>query len=244
MKKTGFIVLGILVLLVVFDRVIMPLYISQGTTKTVPDVTGMQFEDAVNALHAAGFEAKKSYHVKYLPRVDANIVLSQMPEAGESVKPQRNVYLVLNRQDRPMFSMPDFYGRPETDVRESLDRFEMTVDGVEFNTVTNPDEDGKVVGQSIPPATMVSYGSSVSLVVGRLDLMEEVRRKAIVPDVLGMPLGQAERVIADAGLTVGLITYEYSSILASNTVISQSPAVSASVSPKQEVDLTVTSSSE
>ena len=143
-----------------------------------------------------------------------------------------------------MFSMPDFYGRPEADVRESLDRFEMTVDGVEFNTVTNPDEDGKVVSQSIPPATMVSFGSSVSLVVGRLELMEEVRRKAIVPDVLGMSLGQAERVIADAGLTIGQITYEYSSILASNTVISQNPAVSAALSPREEVDLTVTSSSD
>lgn len=82
MKKAGLIVLAVLAFLVVFDRILMPLYIGQGQHRTVPDVTRMDYEDAESALRRAGLDARKSYHVKYLSRIDSNVVLSQTTAAN------------------------------------------------------------------------------------------------------------------------------------------------------------------
>ena len=81
MKKAGLIVFLLFGLLVIFDKVIMPFYISQGSVKVVPDVLNMDFEAASLRLSQVGLEAVKSYDVKYFPRIDSNIILSQMPEA-------------------------------------------------------------------------------------------------------------------------------------------------------------------
>jgi eukaryotic-like serine/threonine-protein kinase len=238
-KKIGIIVLLLFGVVVIFDKLVMPFYISQGSVRVVPDVTNMQYEDAERNLRHAGLEARKSYNVKYLSNVDANVVLSQMPSAGLEVKPGRNVYLVLNRRDKPTFPMPDLLGRPEFDARQSAARLELTLEGVQISPVTNAEQDGKVLSQSIPPQTVVTSGSPVSIIIGKYQASAEGVKKVIVPEVLGMSLAQAQQVISDAGLSAGTITTEYSAILVPNTVISQKPAVGSYVSPGQQVELTV-----
>jgi len=141
MKKAGMIVLAFVAFLVVFDRILMPLYISRGQVKTVPDVTRMDYEDAEKVLRQAGLDAKKSYHVKYLSRIDSNIVLSQTPVPGSGVKPGRTVYLVVNRREKPSFQMPDLGGRPEFDVRQTLARLDLVLEDVQLSTVTSPEND-------------------------------------------------------------------------------------------------------
>jgi len=210
----------------------------------VPEVTGMSFEDAERALRKAGFEAKKSYNAKYLSRVDANEVLSQMPLAGSEVKPGRTVYLMVNRQDRPTFQMPDLYGRPEFDARQTLARLDMMLDDVQIGTVTGAEEDGRIISQSIPAGTLVKSGASVSVIVGKLEVPPQGFRKIAVPDVLGMSLSDAQQIMGGNGLSTGKITYEYSAILVPNTVISQKPGANAYVSPGMPVDLTVVTTAE
>ncbi|EAT59425.1 PASTA domain-containing protein [Chlorobium ferrooxidans] len=238
-KKVGVVILLVFGVIGIFDKLIMPFYVSQGSVRVVPDVTEMPYEDAVRKLRHAGFEAKKSYYVKYLSGIDSNVVISQMPEAGLEVKPGRNVYLVLNRRDKPTFPMPDFQGRPEFDARQAAARMELTLEGVQMSPVTNPEDDGKVLSQSVPPQTVVSSGTALSLIIGRYQESSEGLRKVVVPDVLGMSLSQASQVISEAGLNSGKIITEYSAILVPNTVISQKPAVGSYVAPGQQVELTV-----
>jgi serine/threonine-protein kinase len=241
-KKAGVIVLLLIGLVLIFDKLVMPLYISQGNVKVVPDVLNMQYEDASKTLRHAGFNAIKSYHVKYLSGVDSNIVLSQTPEAGVEVKPGRNVYLVVNKREKPSFPMPDLLGRPELDARETAARMDLQLQNVQISTVTKSEENGRVLSQSIPAQTMVKSGSAVSIIVGRFEASPEGMKKVAVPDVLGMSLEQARQVVADAGLRMGKVTTEYSASLVPNTVISQRPAVNAYVSPDQPVELTVVTS--
>ena len=241
-KKAAIIVLIFIGLLVIVDKMVMPLYISHGTVKVVPDVLNLKYEDASSKLSHAGLTAIKSYHVKYLSGVDSNIVLSQMPEAGVEVKPGRNVYLVVNKLEKPSFPMPDLLGRPELDARETVARMDLKLQNVQISSVTKSEENGRVLSQSIPAQTMVKAGSAVSMIVGRLEVSAEGMKKLIVPDVLGMSLDQAKQAVADSGLKLGKVTTEYSASLVPNTVISQKPAVNAYVSPDQLVELTVVTS--
>jgi eukaryotic-like serine/threonine-protein kinase len=239
MKKAGLIVLLLFGLVVVFDKMIMPFYISQGSVKVVPDVLNMNYEDASLRLRQLGFEAIKSYHVKYLSRIDSNIVLSQTPEAGTEVKPGRKVYLVVNKQEKPTFPMPDLVGREEFDARQMAYRMEIEVLEVQSGTVTSPALDGRVLSQSIPAQTIVQSGASLSMVIGRYEPPAPETQKIAVPNVLGMSLVQAQQVIAEAGLPIGRVTTEYSALLVPNTVISQRPGVGSLVSAGQPVELTV-----
>jgi serine/threonine-protein kinase len=241
-KKAGVIVLLLIGLVLIFDKLVMPLYISQGNVKVVPEVLNMNYEDAVKTLRHSGLTAIKSYHVKYLSGVDSNIVLSQMPEAGVEVKPGRNVYLVVNKREKPSFSMPDLLGRPELDARETVARMDLKLQNVQISTVTQSEDNGRVLSQSIPAQTMVKSGSYVSIIVGRFEASAEGMKKVAVPDVLGMSLEQARQVVDEAGLRMGKVTTEYSASLVPNTVISQRPAVNAYVSPDQPVELTVVTS--
>jgi|AntAceMinimDraft_2_1070361.scaffolds.fasta_scaffold03892_7 serine/threonine-protein kinase len=239
MKKAGLIVLLVLVALGLFDRVLMPFIVRSGSVSTVPDVTGMLYEDAAYRLERKGFDPEKRYHVKYLSGVDSNVVLSQMPEAGANAKPGRSVSLVVNRREKPTYPMPDLIGRPEVEARQALKRFDLIIDDVQITSVYSREEDGRVLSQSVPVGVPVKPGAAVSVIVGLYEESDEGVRKVIVPEVLGMSLSQAERVIAGAGLERGRVRREYSAILVPNTVISQKPSVSAYVSPGEKIDLTV-----
>ena len=135
--------------------------------------------------------------------------------------------------------MPDLVGRPEFDARQAAARVDIALIGVQISTVTNPEENGRVLSQSIPPQTMVKSGTSASIIVGRYEASTQGTKKIALPDVLGMSLAQAQQVIAAAGLTMGKVTTEYSALLVPNTVISQKPAVGSYISPEQPVELTV-----
>ena len=239
MKKAGVIFLILLGFVLLFDKLLMPLYISQGSVKVVPDVTKMDYDDAAQKLRWAGFEAIKSYHVRYLSNVDSNIVISQTPQAGMEVKPGRNVYLVVNRREKPNVPMPELVGRPEFDARQAAARMDIVLNSVQVSTVNKPEEDGRVLSQSIPPQTMVKSGTSASIMVGRYEAPIAGAKKIALPNVLGMSLAQAKQVITDAGLEIGKVTTEYSVLLVPNTVIKQKPAVGSFIATDQPIELTV-----
>ncbi|NTU98220.1 MAG: PASTA domain-containing protein, partial [Chlorobiaceae bacterium] len=140
LEKKAF--LGFLIVIgmvMVFDRIVMPFYISLGSTKIVPDVTGRRFEDASRELGQEGFNAVKSYNIKYLSGIDSTLVLSQSPAAGTEVKPGRNIYLVVNKREVPSFPMPDLLGKLEFDARNAITRLDMNVLSVESAPVSDPE---------------------------------------------------------------------------------------------------------
>src|SRR5205807_4385242 len=62
-----------------------------------------------------------------------------------------------------------------------------------------------------------------------------------VPDVVGQTQAAAASAITGAGLTVGAVTHQSSSTVASGSVISQSPAAGTSVASGSAVNLVVSS---
>ncbi len=238
MKKVLLVVVLLVAAYVVMDRFVMTAYTRQGQSVLVPDVEKMSHDEAQGVLRAAGLSGMKSYNVRYLHDIDSNTVIMQRPAAGSEVKPGRTVYLVLNKREKPSFSLPDFYGRSLDEVRQILDRFDVTVRDVQIQSVYDPAEDGKVLSQSVAPKTLVSSGSSISLIVGKAEVIETVQRIP-VPDVLGMSLKQAREIIVENGFNTGNVSYEYSSLLVPYTVINQKPAVNSLAEPGKVVDLTV-----
>ncbi|HWR00765.1 MAG TPA: PASTA domain-containing protein [Chlorobaculum sp.] len=240
MKKKVWI--GVILFLITFiavDRFLLPMYTSSGQETTVPNVKNMTFAEAERVLGTVHLKAIRSYNVRYLPDVPADFVIDQVPAPSSRVKPNRNVYLVVNRTDKPSYAIPDLSGRPEDEARQVLGKLGMTVSGVQIQAVSKPEEDGRVLSQSVPPNVTLVTGSSLSLIVGKLEQEPAGMKRVVVPDLLGMSLDQARSMIIQNGLVVGKITYEKSALLVPNTVISQKPGANSFAQAGQTVDMTV-----
>lgn len=239
MKKVliGFFLL--IVAIIATDRLLLPWYTESGQQTTVPDVRSMSFDEAVRALGKTNLRAMKSYNVRYLPDVPSDRVIDQIPEPGSVVKPGRNVFLVLNRTDKPVYPMPELTGRTEEEARQELGRIGMVISAVQYLAVSVPDQHGRVLSQSVPPEVMLRSGNQVSFIVGKLEQEPSGLMRVVVPDLLGMSLEQASGIILRNGLAVGNTRYEHSQLLVPETVISQKPAPNAMVRSGSPVDLTV-----
>uniref|UniRef100_Q3AS00 PASTA domain-containing protein n=1 Tax=Chlorobium chlorochromatii (strain CaD3) TaxID=340177 RepID=Q3AS00_CHLCH len=239
MKKAGLIILVLCGIVLLFDMLLMPLYTTQGRSERVPNVVGMEFEDAERKLEMAGFEAVRSYNAGYEVDVPANVVLSQTPEATMEVKPGRAVYVVVNRGAKPAVQMPNFLGLSEGEARQEAARLELFPVDVVGTPVANSSDDGRVLNQSLPAMTLVQSGMPLTLFVGRYDAEAVNAERIELPNLLGMSLGQAQQTLAEAGLIIGHVVTERSRLLLPNTVISQRPAVGTLLAPGQAVDLTI-----
>ncbi|MBL6956854.1 MAG: PASTA domain-containing protein [Chlorobium phaeobacteroides] len=239
MIKNVLVVLLLLVVgYVVMDRFVLPSYTRQGESVMVPDVQKMKYDEALRTLRSSGLAGKKSYNVRYLRNIDPDMVIVQRPVAGSEVKPGRTVALVVNKQEKPTFVLPDFYGRRLDEVRQILERVDISLMDIQEQEVTDPAEDGKVLSQSIAPKTVLSHGSSLSVTVGKAEEIQAVTQIR-VPDVLGMSLNQARDIIVRKGFNSGNVSYEYSALLVPYTVINQKPSVNSLADPGKVIDLTV-----
>ncbi|WP_413810059.1 Stk1 family PASTA domain-containing Ser/Thr kinase [Streptomyces sp. OE57] len=92
---------------------------------------------------------------------------------------------------------------------------------------------GKVIGSKPGPGERVRDTGTVTIRVS------QGRPRAEVPNVVGMPLAEARRKIADQGLTVGKVTGRFSSETAQGSVLSTSPGPDSVRRPETPVSIVV-----
>ena len=90
---------------------------------------------------------------------------------------------------------------------------------------------GHVASQRPPIGTRVKLGSEVRLILSRGTDQSEV------PDVAGISLTQAQRILAEAGLTLGSITRIHSDVHAQETIIAQDPPAGSTATRGTRVTL-------
>ncbi|MFN3344758.1 MAG: PASTA domain-containing protein [Chloroherpetonaceae bacterium] len=206
---------------IVLDKVVMPLVVKGGEVVKVPNVIGKTFEEAEKILAEKNLTAMKGYE-RYDTKRPIGSVLYQNPTPNSEVKAGRHVYLSINTSKKPNAPMPDLKGRTLGDVKLTLERLGLELQDTEYSVVYKREEEGVVVAQSVPVGAVLKPGTKVSITVGKLPEDGGVKQSD-VPEVVGKTLGEAERILLQAGFTAGEIQYKYSTALIPNTVISQSP---------------------
>lgn len=212
---------SMVVLVIVFDKLIMPLVVKGGEVVKVPNVIGKTFEEAKKILAEKNLIAMKGYE-RYDTKRPIGSVVYQNPTPNSEVKAERHVYLSINTSKKPNAPMPDLRGRALGDVKLTLERLGLELERTEYSVVYKREEEGVVVAQSVPVGAVLKAGTKVSVTVGTLPEDGGVKQSD-VPEVIGKTLGEAERILLQAGFTAGEIQYKYSTALIPNTVISQSP---------------------
>jgi serine/threonine-protein kinase len=226
----GIYLLGVILLT---DRVIMPLVVSMTGDVRVPDVVGMAEAEALSTLKKSGLD-----HVimhRFEPKSFDRTVLYQSPEEGATVKSGRIVRLVISENEL-MVSVPRLKLTTLRDARVTLEAAGLKV-GQITEQPTGEFPPGIVLTQSIEEHTKVRSGTMVDLIVS----VELPRTVVAVPMLIGLTLSKAKESIVEAGLKIGKVKKIHRPDLLPGTVVGQEPDTSASVLPDYIVNLTVSS---
>ncbi len=226
--KTAITLVVLVVLGFLFDKVIMPFYTLGGEIVKVPNVCSLSINEAEAKLSQSGLAPKLGYN-RYDKTRELNTVLSQNPTAGSSVKKGRHVYLSVNKKSQKPISLPDYKGRIITDVKLSLEKIGLELGEINYSIIYSEDQDGMVLSQSIPPKTLLAGGTEVNFTVGKM-AVESGQKQSLVPDLTGVSLSEAQKIIIDNSFSLGNVSFRFSSSLIPNTIINQKPA-SGQVAP-------------
>jgi len=230
-----YILLGLVAFILLLNYVIMPWYVSSPETK-VPQVVGLQTQEAINLLQKDGFKPIIS-DTSYGLQIPTGGVFLQKPDAGKVVKEGRTVYLFVSGGQK-VISVPLLKGKSILDAKFALERLGLKLGRIERIPSSQPED--MIFDQQYAEGTLLKQGEIVGITVSAGRGGGEI----IVPDLIGKSLSEAMKILADSSLVVGKINYQPSSTLLPNTILDQYPSSGNTLNPGDAVDLFATKASD
>jgi serine/threonine-protein kinase len=222
----------LLVLFLIVDNIVLPMYVQRDNVTVIPDVVGMKLNDAVEVLkaqHLKPIQADLKNDLKY----PIGAVCAQNPPPGSTVKYGRGIYLSISGGD-PKVIVPAIIGKSIRDANFALERFRLKAGEIQYQTSSEVPEN-VVISQSITQGALVAAGSRIDLVIS----LGNTADKVPVPSIVRKSLTEATEILTKAGLKVGIMTQQESKNLLPNTVIDQFPRAGELVAKGRAVDLFV-----
>lgn len=183
-----------------------------GKEVEVPNFKNMTIEEAQQAAEEYDLKIKKGEEV-VSEDVEKGKIVSQDPEPGSKIKTgstiKVNISIGLGEG-----SVPDLTGKDENELSAYLEAAGFKLGDIKSKP--GEEAEGTVIDQSPKPGTEAEKGTTIDVFVS-----DGSKSKAIMPFVTGMTLNEASSAILNAGLTVGTVSYDYSSTYASGEVMWQ-----------------------
>jgi len=228
--------------LIVESNTIIDLTISSGAEmETVPDVTGLNIEDAQRLLTEAGFAVLVINEYSDIFAVDS--VIYQDVAAGVSLAIGSPITLTVSQGINPyeageqrLSTIPDLVGMSIDSALLAAGEagFMVAVRSREYSYQFDMDI---VMFQDLQPGTEVMSGNTIEIIVS---LGVQI---ITVPELQFRPEGEAAQLLENLGLIVN-ITHAYSETVASGLVISQTPPPGTTVEPGDVVNIVVSAGGE
>ena len=196
----GLFVIGGLLYLSV-DRLLMPNYTRHGVAVEVPDVQNISLEEARSRLESEGFRTEIE-EGQYNPNIPQDQIVDQSPLPTTAVKPNRRVYLTVNRGEVPTVVLPDFASISQREARNRAESRGLVVDTMQADSIPAP-YPGTITRQEPAPGDTVEVGSAITFWYST-GLGEE---EATVPQLVGFSLDEARTTLLGLNLRP-LIIYE------------------------------------
>jgi len=158
--------------------------------RQMPQVTGLTLQAAQAALRQAGLTPGRV--TKETSTIAAGIVVSTTPAAGAMWPQPQPVRLVVSGGP----PMPDFVGQPQGAAQGWA-----SANGVSLDVRTAARSDspaGTIISQSVPPGGAFTRGQVITITISPGPPMVKV------PDVDGLPVDQATRLLEQRGFSVNV----------------------------------------
>ncbi len=167
--------------------------VSTGAPKvTVPDVRGIQFDQAETQLKEKGFDVQKKTQVS---TQTPGVVITQDPEGGTSKEKGTTITLTVAKAEEKV-TVPDVTGKSCDEAKAELQSKGLAPTCNDTPT-NDPNQNGKVLSTNPPAGQQVSKNTPVAINVGKA----QEQQKTQVPDVRGRTVAVAKQLLNAAGFT-------------------------------------------
>lgn len=132
---------------------------------TVPDVSGMTVEEAVNVLQEAGFEISDEQKEASSDDVPEGDIVKTTPAAGTKKSKGSTIVLYISKGSVTI-EIQNYVGKDYREVKGSLEAQGLNV-LINKKEVENADDydENKIIEQDVEPGTRVSEGSNITLYI-------------------------------------------------------------------------------
>ena len=197
----------------------------------VPNVVGMDEDEAIKALNKAGLGYKITAR-KESDKYEKGEVMQQSPVGGKKAKKNSQIELVISSGKKAEeVSVPDVTGKSESDAQKILEDAGFVVKSEA--TYSDDVDEGDVISTDPVAGTKLKEGDTVTMKVSM------GAEKAEVPSLTGKSESEAQSLLAQAGLEVGNVTPKHSDSVAEGCIISQGIKAGKKVSKGTSVDYEV-----
>ena len=232
MRKLIYGAIAALLLVLLMDNFVMPIFVRRGQEFPLPDVTNKTEEAAREQVEELGLELEIVASEHSPARLEGTI-LSQEPLAGTLVKPGRPVSVVISKGGE-LVRLPYLRGVTVRQANLTLSDVGLVPGDVKwaFSDSLPPE----VVLESQPSAgALVPKGTRVVLLVNQ----GGVRDTLAMPNLVGTTLQDAAELLGEMGLELGVAIRQYSMDLLPGTVLEQSEPAGEMVKRGEVIDIVV-----
>lgn len=201
-------------------------------THPVPDLKGRSIAAALDALAPLNVGLRKS-GTEFDANVPISSVVRQDPPAGTVVREGKTIRVVVSQGGQTVLS-PSLVGLPLRNAEMLLRQAQLSL-GEVSEAYSLKQEKGMVLTQDPKPETSVERDTLVNVVVSNGAPPAGV---ALMPDFSRRDVSEAQTWASGAGVTL-TVKSDSSSLFPGGTILSQSPAADAVISPDDKVTLTV-----
>jgi len=231
--KIGSILGAILIFLLIFDYILMPLFVG-GREHLVPNVIGKNKDEAIKILNDEGLSPIVQTS-RYDQKFQKDQVVFQKPAPNTTVKTNRRIYLSVSGGEATV-KMPSLISKTIRDAKINLERIGLElgkIDSVESEFPVNLIVDQQYVdNKELTKGTIVNIKVSIGPKVGMIR----------VPNLLGKSLSDAENILKSDALRLGSKTFIYSANLLPNTIVDQQPSENVLLKIGDTVNVVLTQS--
>jgi serine/threonine-protein kinase len=221
--------------ILIFNKVLMPALVKQGSVVIVPELRNASEAEARKTLSRVGL-AMRVERSDYDSQVPVGFILSQQPEANETLKPGRTVVVVVSLGTRVRM-VPDLRGMTARQARNLLQS-----EGLDVGRLARVQHTGdareRVVATSPPVGDEVREGELVDIVVS----VPGAATVYLMPDLTAQDVFFVRAKLEKLGFRVSSVRYEDRDGVYPNTVIDQRPQAGERIREGESIELVASSS--
>lgn len=213
---------------------ILPQIIHSNEVVTTPDIRGMTVTGAQTQLQLKSLSVEV-VRQKSHPTIPEGMILDQIPAPEKGIRGGRTVK-VITSSGPPAGALPNLAGLSLRQAEITLQRENYRLGRVlrvRRTGVTEPVVDF----QNPEPGTDLYKGAVVDLVVAEPAAAEMLR----MPNLKGISLFQARRVISDAGFILAPVAFQRTDEMAPNLIVSQFPPAGKRIPKGERLELVASS---
>ncbi|KQR93588.1 serine/threonine protein kinase [Chryseobacterium sp. Leaf180] len=206
---------------------------NHGQEIPVPNVVNKSIHDAVRILDDAGLDYEVD-SFKYDPRFRPLQVLQVSPSPGSRVKNGRAITIKVNPKSWAPVAIPDVINKYSGLAFQRLDQVGLKVGDTIFEPSIQKDAVLRILfkGNVIKPGSKIPRFSVIDVVVGSGPM-----RNIVIPNLVGLTVGEAKAVIGRNLFEVGVVEHEDGGQDDSNIVYYQDPASGDARDQGMQIDL-------